>query len=110
MCLSPVLSLYCIVFLIQIPRNKITNLGVKILRLLEITGQIMFLKIYINLLSSSFLFTQEHKVFSLVKSRLYSYHSAQFSSSVVSDSLRPHELQHARPPCPSQTPRVYSNS
>ena len=35
--------------------------------------------------------------------------SVQFSHSVVSDSLRPHELQHARPPCPSPTPRVYSN-
>ena len=34
----------------------------------------------------------------------------QFSRSVVSDSLRPHELQHARPPCPSPTPRAYSNS
>ena len=38
------------------------------------------------------------------------YFSVQFSGSVVSDSLRPHESQHARPPCPSQTPRVYSNS
>ena len=36
--------------------------------------------------------------------------SAQFSRSVGSDSLRPHELQHARPPCPSPTPGVYSNS
>ena len=36
--------------------------------------------------------------------------SVQFSRSVVSDSFRPHESQHARPPCPSQTPRVYSNS
>ena len=36
--------------------------------------------------------------------------SVQFSRSVVSDSLWPHESQHARPPCPSQTPRVYSNS
>ena len=34
----------------------------------------------------------------------------QFSRSVVSDSLWPHESQHARPPCPSPTPRVYSNS
>ena len=33
-----------------------------------------------------------------------------FSSSVVSNSLRPHGLQHARPPCPSPTPGVYSNS
>ena len=38
------------------------------------------------------------------------FSSVQFSSSVMSDSLRPHESQHARPPCPSQTPRVYSNS
>ena len=34
----------------------------------------------------------------------------QFSRSVVSDSLWPHESQHARPPCPSQTPGVYSNT
>ena len=36
--------------------------------------------------------------------------SVQFSYSVVSDSLWSHGLQHARPPCPSPTPRVYSNS
>ena len=36
--------------------------------------------------------------------------SVQFSRSVVSDSLRPHESQHARPPCPSPTPRVHSKS
>ena len=35
--------------------------------------------------------------------------SAQFSHSVMSDSLQPHGLQHVRPPCPSPTPRVYSN-
>ena len=35
---------------------------------------------------------------------------SQFSRSVVSDSLRPHALQHTRPPCPSPTPRIYSNS
>ena len=43
---------------------------------------------------------KEKKVFS----------SVQFSQSVVSDSLQHHGLQHARPPCPSPTPRVYSNS
>ena len=32
------------------------------------------------------------------------------SDSLLSDSLRPHELQHARPPCPSPTPGVHSNS
>ena len=36
--------------------------------------------------------------------------SVQFSHSVVSDSLRPHELQHARPPCALPTPGVHSNS
>ena len=35
--------------------------------------------------------------------------SDQISCSVVSDSLRPHELQHARPPCPSPTPGVHSD-
>ena len=39
---------------------------------------------------------------------LHSY-SVQFSHSVVSDSLRPHEPQHTRPPCPSPAPRVYPN-
>ena len=37
-------------------------------------------------------------------------HSDQFSHSVMSDSLRPHGLQHARPPCPSPTPGACSNS
>ena len=38
------------------------------------------------------------------------FSSVQFSHSVVSDSLRPHRPQHARPPCPSPTPRVHTNS
>ena len=37
------------------------------------------------------------------------YCSVQFSRSVLSDSLRPHEPQHARPPCPSPTPVVHPN-
>ena len=41
---------------------------------------------------------------------LWFFSSVQFICSVVSDSLLPHGLQHARPPCPSPTPRVYSNS
>ena len=43
-------------------------------------------------------------VFTIAKTRV------QFSSSVVSNSLQPNELQHARPPSPSPTPGVYSNS
>ena len=35
---------------------------------------------------------------------------SQFSRSVVSDSLQPHDSQHTRPPCPPQTPGVYPNS
>ena len=38
------------------------------------------------------------------------FSSVQFSHSVMSDSLQPHELRHARPPCPSPTPGVYTNS
>ena len=38
------------------------------------------------------------------------FSSIQFSRSGMSDSLQPHELQHARPPCPSPTPGVHSNS
>ena len=45
-------------------------------------------------------FLSEWKVFS----------SVQFSCSVVSDSLRPHESQHTRPPCPSPNPGIYPNS
>ena len=50
--------------------------------------------------------------FTFIK-RLFSFTSVQFSSvaqSVVSDSLWLHESQHARPPCPSPSPGVYSNS
>ena len=38
------------------------------------------------------------------------FSSVQFSHSVMSDSLQPHESQHARPPCPSPTPGVHSDS
>jgi len=40
----------------------------------------------------------------------FTHYLVQFSRSVVSDSLPPHEPQHARPPCPSLTPGVHSNS
>ena len=41
---------------------------------------------------------------------LVQFSSVQFSHSVMSHFLQPHGLQHARPPCPSSTPRVYSDS
>ena len=44
------------------------------------------------------------------KLKIIKIRSVQFSRSVVSDSLRPHESQHARPPCSSPTPGVHSDS
>ena len=52
-------------------------------------------------------------LFSIVAASFYisvQFSSVQFHRSVVSNSLRPHESQHARPPCPSPTPGVYSKS
>ena len=46
--------------------------------------------------------------FNIIKTVHYSW--VQFSCSVVSDSLRPHELQHARPPCLSPSPGIHSDS
>ena len=51
----------------------------------------------------------------IIKSKTFLYislvfSSVQFSCSVVSDSLRPHESQHTRPPCPSPNPGIYPNS
>ena len=40
---------------------------------------------------------------------IFLFSSVQFSCLVMSNSLQPHETQHARPPCPSPTPRVYPN-
>ena len=45
-----------------------------------------------------------------MENQFNSIRPVQFSHSAVSDSLRPHESQHARPPCPSPTPGVHSNS
>ena len=60
------------------------------------------------------------EIFKILKFNLYKYFcwninkryfsSVQFSHSVMSDSLQPHESQHTRPPCPSPTPGVHSNS
>ena len=56
--------------------------------------------------------TEEPGVLQTIVSRRvkHNFSSVQFSPSVVSDSLRPHELQHTRPPCPSPTPGVHSDS
>ena len=55
--------------------------------------------------------TNVHQSLFLVSCYLsFPFSSAQFILSVIFNSLRPHGLQHARTPCPSQTPGVYSNS
>ena len=53
---------------------------------------------------------QRSAFFTVQLSHPYMFSSVQFSHSVMSDSLRPQESQHARPPCPSPTPRVHSES
>ena len=53
---------------------------------------------------------QEYNAEILFQDDIAQFTSVQFSHSVMSDSLRSHELQHARPPCPSPTPRVHSDS
>ena len=57
-----------------------------------------------------FLCCPAHKIINSIFLDSIYMHSDQISRSVVSDSLQPHESQHARPPCPSPTPRVHSDS
>ena len=59
------------------------------------------------LLQATNFYTFYHNLINLLN---FYFSSVQFSHSVVSDSLQPHELQHARPPCPSPTPGIHSNS
>ena len=54
--------------------------------------------------------TEEIEISDLVQGYRIYIGLVQFSPSVMSDSLKPHGLQHTRPPCPSPTPGVYSNS
>ena len=63
-----------------------------------------FYKIY------SMLFPNERQKDMTLKDELPEVRSDQISCSVVSDSLGSHESQHARPPCPSPSPGVHSNS
>ena len=53
---------------------------------------------------------EENKQIRCSLKSISSFSSVQFSCSVVSNSLQPHGLQHARPPCPSPTSGVYANS
>ena len=55
-------------------------------------------------------FRDQVEFFFLARLSIIQFSSVQFSRSVLSNSLQPHELQHARPPCPSPTPGAYPNS
>ena len=72
-----------------------------------------FLPININLVLCVFLFKDTlfsmYIVHSLINIEFMANSTVQFSRSIVSDSLQPHEPQHARPPCPSPTPGVHPN-
>ena len=59
-------------------------------------------------LSNWIIFISGKQIFNTTN--VFQLSSVQFSRSVMSSSLQPHGLQNARPPCPSPTPRVYSNS
>ena len=65
---------------------------------------LFWVRVCTHMCNSFKLSVNRRKVLSLI------FNSVQFSCSVVSDSLWPHGLQPARPPCPSPTPGVYSNS
>ena len=52
----------------------------------------------------------DYKEIQLIHPKQNQFSEVQFSHSAVSDSLQPNELQHARPPCPSPTPGVHSDS
>ena len=68
---------------------------------------------YISLYVYIYLYTHTHThthIYNIVSYCVLCFSSVQFSCSVMSNSLQPHELQHARPPCPSPSSGVYSNS
>ena len=73
-------------------------------------GRLIFQRLFSwGKISSSLDLGTEYK-HNFLNNKTQRYASVQFSRSVVSDSLRPHGQKHARPPCSSPTPVVYSNS
>ena len=64
----------------------------------------------LSLVISSYNHVAPHGALRIFILTVVQFSSVQFSHSVVSNSLWPHELQHVRPPCPSPTPRVHSDS
>ena len=74
----------------------------------------MFIYMYVCICDTCEIYTYLHALhrytyIHYIYTGIHIYISGQFSRSVVSDSLQPHEPQHARPPCPSPTPGAYPN-
>ena len=73
-------------------------------------GRLLFEFIEIKILNIVYLGNWMRQCTNPNKSKVQWSPSVQFSGSVMSNSLQPHESQHTRPPCPSPTPGVHSNS
>ena len=71
-----------------------------------------FISVYIKVIIYIYIYTHIYICSSYIymKRRESVSHSVQFNCSIMSDSSGPHGLQHPRLPCPSPTPRAYSNS
>ena len=100
------------------PSNEYSGLisfGVDWLDLLAVQGTLTSLLQHhsskASILQRSAFFTVQlsHPYMTTGKTIIWNYKSVQFYHSVMSDSLQPHGLQHARLPCPSSTPGVHSN-
>ena len=89
--------------------NPVTNMCHLTLKIVSIWAiYVMFTKT--RVLSANTWIDKEHvSVGGGLGLNYWGFSSVQFSCSVMSDSLQPHEPQHARPPCPSPTPRVHPN-
>ena len=98
----------------ETPSGPSTSVLLNWLRLTSATKSRPFKDCFPNLLFFSFFKKKKEFFLFLFKKQTFvlygSISSVQFSHSVMSDSLPPHELQHARPPCPAPTPRVHSDS
>ena len=98
-------------FMVQLSHPYMTTGKTIALTRQTFVGKVMSLLFnMLSMLVITFLPRSKHLLISWLQSPSTLIVSVQFSCSVVSDSLRPHELQHARPLCPSPTPGVHSDS
>ena len=94
----------------MILREKLKNIPTATIQLFVLHITFYLHKFYMVVLTVNVLFYLLVYLLNIIYNFPIFIHSVQFSLSVMSNSLRPHELQHARPPCPSPTPGVHPNS